>query len=380
MIAHYVPGFKAGGPVRSVANLVDHLGDDFHFRIITSDRDLGDDRPFEGIVRDEWVQVGKALVYYASPRTMTMRGVCRIMRTTSHDLVYLNSLFATHSAIEPLVARKLGLVSRKPFIIAPRGQFSAGALGIKPIRKKAFIQAARLTGMLDQVTWHASSEYEAKDIEAALPQTARKIVVAPNLPAAVGAEMLAVERTPGPLRLVFLSRISPMKNLSFALQVLSLVKVPVAFHIHGPSEDTNYRAECDALAAALPGHIEVHWHGTANPVDVPSFMANADLFFLPTLGENYGHVIAEALSVGTPVLISDATPWRNLARAGVGDDLPLGDPGPFVAAIERAAAMSPAARQERRELAFNFARVRNGSAADVEANMKLFARALGTVN
>ena len=55
-------------------------------------------------------------------------------------------------------------------------------------------------------------------------------------------------------------------------------------------------------------------------------MAANDLFFLPTRGENFGHVIAEALSVGTPVLISDQTPWRKLAAVGLGHDLPLAVP------------------------------------------------------
>ena len=56
------------------------------------------------------------------------------------------------------------------------------------------------------------------------------------------------------------------------------------------------------------------------------------MFFLPTLGENFGHVIAES-----PVLISDQTPWRNLKNHGVGWDLPLNDPDSFRKAIVESA-------------------------------------------
>ena len=42
-IGSYLPGYKAGGPIRSVANLIDALGDDFEFRVVTSDKDLGED-------------------------------------------------------------------------------------------------------------------------------------------------------------------------------------------------------------------------------------------------------------------------------------------------------------------------------------------------
>jgi len=62
------------------------------------------------------------------------------------------------------------------------------------------------------------------------------------------------------------------------------------------------------------------------------------LFVLPTLGENYGHVIYEALSAGDPVLISDQTPWRGLEKEKAGWDLPLKEKDKFKNALRQAAA------------------------------------------
>jgi glycosyltransferase involved in cell wall biosynthesis len=56
---------------------------------------------------------------------------------------------------------------------------------------------------------------------------------------------------------------------------------------------------------------------------------------LPTLGENYSHVICEALSAGCPVLISDRTPWRNLQDKGVGWDIPLEEEERFRAVLQQ---------------------------------------------
>ena len=42
----FLPAYKAGGPIRSIANLVDNLHADFDFYIVTGDRDLGDKNPF----------------------------------------------------------------------------------------------------------------------------------------------------------------------------------------------------------------------------------------------------------------------------------------------------------------------------------------------
>ena len=44
---------------------------------------------------------------------------------------------------------------------------------------------------------------------------------------------------------------------------------------------------------------------------------------LPTLGENYGHVIVESFSVGLPIILSKKTPWLNLASKHLGWDLDL---------------------------------------------------------
>src|SRR5690606_28517319 len=101
---------------------------------------------------------------------------------------------------------------------------------------------------------------------------------------------------------------------------------------------------CEKLVAQLPPHIEISWRGEVDPVDVPRIMAAHDLFFLPTRGENYGHVVAEALGAGVPVLLSDRTPWRGLAALGVGHDLSLAEPSIFVSEIERMAAASPRER------------------------------------
>jgi glycosyltransferase involved in cell wall biosynthesis len=56
---------------------------------------------------------------------------------------------------------------------------------------------------------------------------------------------------------------------------------------------------------------------------VSNCLGRHGLLFLPTAGESFGFVILEALLAGCPVLISDRTPWRNLAEKVIGWDLPV---------------------------------------------------------
>jgi glycosyltransferase involved in cell wall biosynthesis len=67
--------------------------------------------------------------------------------------------------------------------------------------------------------------------------------------------------------------------------------------------------------------------------ELMSEMKKHHAFILPTLGENFGHSIYEALINGLPVIISDQTPWRNLENKKVGFDIPLADSKKFVDAI-----------------------------------------------
>lgn len=379
LLSHYLPGYRMGGPLRSVLGLVDQLGDEFAFRILTSDRDLGDKEPYPGVARGAWRDFGAATVYHAPPEQLSLPGMARIIGSTPHDLLYLNSFFSPRFTLQPLLARRTRQIPRRPLLLAPRGEFSSGALAIKGVRKQLYLSVGRACGMFDDVCWHASGPQEAEDIGRALGPCASPIHVASDL--LTRPAELPPPPTPrlgnAPLRVVFLSRITPMKNLDFALRVLGMVREPVAFSIYGPPEDQLYAMQCRKVADALPPHVSVRWHGSVPPAEVAGTLAKYDLFFLPTRGENFGHVIAESLAAGTPVLLADTTPWRGLESAGIGYDFPLAAPERFVAAIEAMASESSEISLTRRERAFRFAAERQRDGADILANRLLFRTALG---
>jgi glycosyltransferase involved in cell wall biosynthesis len=60
---------------------------------------------------------------------------------------------------------------------------------------------------------------------------------------------------------------------------------------------------------------------------------NAELFVLPSPSENFGISVAEALSVGIPVIVTKGTPWRNLESLGAGWWIDIGV-DPLVACLE----------------------------------------------
>jgi glycosyltransferase involved in cell wall biosynthesis len=341
-VGHYLPGYKAGGPIRTLANMVDRLGDELEFKIVTADRDFEDTKAYLEIKVDDWNRVGKAEVFYMSPRMQSLKEFKKILCSTGCDVIYLNSFFSPDFTIKPLLLRRLRLIPDKPLIIAPRGEFSPGALGLKSLKKRVYIMVAKAFGLYLGVVWQVSSEHEGADIRQWFGRGV-PVVVAPNLPPVIhSADELPPKnkKTAGCLKIIFLSRISRKKNLYGTLKMLKKLNGKVECNIYGPMEDKLYLAECQNIISSLPENIEVLYCGSVAHDRVNAVMRQHDLFFLPTLGENFGHVILEALCAGCPVLISDQTPWRDLKEKGVGWDLPLDRPDLFQDVLQKCVDMN----------------------------------------
>jgi glycosyltransferase involved in cell wall biosynthesis len=106
-----------------------------------------------------------------------------------------------------------------------------------------------------------------------------------------------------------------MKNLDFLIKVLEKVKNKVLLNIYGPIEDKDYWKKCKNLISNQPLNVRIVYRGVALPNKVNSIFSKHHLFILPSRGESYGHVVAESLTVGTPVLISNKTPWKKLKNS-----------------------------------------------------------------
>ena len=113
--------------------------------------------------------------------------------------------------------------------------------------------------------------------------------------------------------------------------------------IYGTPEDAAYldacRSKLDQLKNSRP-LFSWEYKGEADSEKVPELFAEYDAFLFPTLGENYGHVIAESLSSGCIPVISDTTPWLDLDEKGCGYVCPLEDKQAYAKALDELAAMS----------------------------------------
>lgn len=365
------PSDEATGPVQSLLELADALSDEFHFRVIARDSKFS--LHGESRAAPAWERCRSVERYCCSMAWWGARGFARLLRSTPHDILMLNGFFDPEFTIPALLLRHVGLVPRRPTILAPRGEFSKGALELKSARKQTYLNVVRGLRLIDGVWLHATGEQEANEIRAACPWASR-IAVAPNIrllrpPPARGQ----LDGANVPLRLVFMSRVDRKKNLDYALQVLARIQVPVVLDIYGPISDDAYWAECERMIARLPDRVKARYQGVIPHNAVCATLAGYDLFLLPTRGENFGHAIFDALEAGLPVLISDRTPWHDLGDAGYA--LPLVEPAAFQVAIEGYARLGPAERAVMRRAARSAAEsaIKEGDAVGRSRSMLLEA-------
>lgn len=377
-IEHYFPGHKSGGPARTIINMVETLGAEFNFLIVTSDRDIGDLHPYDNIQINQWVKNGNAQVFYASPEMLSFRGFKEILSSTKFEVVYLNSFFNIKTTGKILVLRLLGLMDRVPVIIAPRGEFSAGALKIKAVRKNIFIWVVKKLKIYKNLIWQASSADEERDILYKISDSKKLTTfVAPDMTRKFDLAKVIYKgeiQADSPRKLVFVSRICRMKNLQYLLMLMSRVSGRIKLSIYGPVEDILYWGTCQDIIKNLPENIEVIYHGDVSPNSVPEIFSKHDVFFFPTLGENFGHVIYEALASGTCVVVSDKTPWIGDSSEAI-EVIPLSDEFKWVLAIEKWLHMTKEDLNDKNRAAITYAHnyVNNSGSIQASRNMFYFA-------
>jgi len=310
----FFPGSQAGGPIQSLISFMKNSSETFY--VITRNTDLNSTIPYSNILSNSWQTSFQEniQVFYLNENSLTEDFILKIYNEINPDRIYLNSMWSPKFTLLPLKVFRKKNISEK-IVLAPRGMLKPAAFKQKGFKKKLFLLFSKFTGIYSNIIWHATSEIEESEILQKFPKA--NIRIAPNISnAQISARKKEIA---SPFRILTVGRISPEKGYLEAMEAIRYLKpeIPVNWDIVGLKENTDL-VEAIQMLANESSAVQITLHGHKNQDELQMFYENAHLFFLPSRGENYGHAIAEALSNGIPVVISDQTPWKNLEEAKAG--------------------------------------------------------------
>lgn len=357
LIDWYLPGYRAGGPIQSVHNLVQALGDEHEFFILTTDHDHGSDAPYTEVPSDCWVaRTDGSQVYYFSEEGLTSETLFTLLDEGSFDWLYVQSMYSQSFARWPLQWYQRRRNHRhSQLLLAPRGMLQAGAMQQGYWKKRLYLLALRWLGFTREVIFQATDAQEVSDIRRYFGRNA-PVRLASNLPRQTQTEWDPLPKTSGEVRWVFSSRIHPKKNLPHLLRLMPQLQGHIQLDLFGAIEGDAHRSELERLIAALPAGQEVRFMGTLPSAELLVALSDYHFAVLPTRGENFGHAIFEAMLAGLPVIISDQTPWRGLSTRQVGWDLPLAQGQVWLDALQQSIDMDNDSYRRWSRSAWQFAR------------------------
>jgi glycosyltransferase involved in cell wall biosynthesis len=312
----YPPAFRAGGPARTLEALVEVAPAKFNSWVIAPNRDLGSKVDLDVQV-NSWNSIGNISTKYI--REHKLFQAFRQISSTKNlrpQLVYVNSFSHPVFALMPYVLFASGTWPNALLVVAPRGEMDPNALNVKGAAKKIIIWLLKTTGFAKKMIWQASNEREAVHIKNVWGPHTSIIIREDETSLPFSAD--SPKAHDATLRFGFVSRIVPNKGVLEAIQAVLTLEVPVQLDIYGPEEDATYVEKCRALASTATSKCIISFNGPINHSQVRTTLASFDAFVFPTYFENFSHAIAESLSVSTPVISPDTTPWTNVLAHGGG--------------------------------------------------------------
>lgn len=335
----YLPSKRCGGPVTSIRNTVNACFDEYDFYIVALNHDFGEIKKFEGI-SEGWNQVGNAKVKYIDDHyyDFNKSRLNKLLEEIKPDLIWFSGIL--HPEIK-LITMRLSRKLNIPVLFSPRGEVSKDRVtNLKAYKKIPYLFLAKHMGFYKGAWFHATSDDEKEGLIQYIGASEEKINYVRNISVIPEDYRNDYKKIKGEVKLAFISRIHEVKNLKFAIEVVNnLIDISVKFDIYGPIESKEYWEECEKEISVLPENISVNYCGVLTPDEVGKVFSNYDGFLFPTFNENYGHVIAESLANGCPVILSKATtPWDDLDKIA-GYICDLNNKTEFIDAIKKIAKM-----------------------------------------
>ena len=299
IVPSYKPAYIYGGPIRSISVLCEALSRHYQDVEVFTTRANGTTEL--NVISGNLYLIENVKVRYFSrwtkDHTNFSPGLLRhlFLNAGKYDTIHIHSWWNLVTIPSAFICLLKGI---RP-VLSPRGSITQYTIDHRKSGVKRLIHFMIGRRLLERATIHSTSIREDHEVGRLVNNVRRYII--PNI-LELPEKQFDFEEDPNSLRLIFLGRIDRVKNLEFLLkEVTEHVNIPFTLTIvgHGPTE---YVETLKQLVREFPN---IKWLGEVDGKEKFKLLALADLLLLPSHTENYGNVVIEALSQGTPAIVSD---------------------------------------------------------------------------
>lgn len=227
-----------------------------------------------------------------------------IFVTENPDIVHINGIWLPQTFLVQQVAQKLGI----QVILSPHGMLESYILNRHPLKKKLALALYQHKAITTADYIHATAQSELDQIRKLGYHQPAYII--PN-----GIEVSEIKQKTEwrPVRnILFLSRVHPKKGLELLIEAVEALKAQVFTITIAGEGDKDYVESLKKLCLQKGVANHFQFIGSVYGDRKWELYEQSDLFILPTYSENFGIVVAEALSTGLPVITTTGTPWQEL--------------------------------------------------------------------
>jgi glycosyltransferase involved in cell wall biosynthesis len=308
IIGRFLPNYLDGGPIKTIFNLTFFLHKKINFKIVTSPFERGSKATNPKISKiNEWLKETYYDIIFLKNGVFSLKQLMKNVFMFNDD-VYLCGLYSPYTFLSLLIY----FFTRKKIkvYIAPMGDLNPKLIKIKSFKKNLYLFILSLFGLTKKVMWSCSNEEEETFVKKYFPSA--KTIVASDIPShSLNKYSIKSKTVFSPIKIVFFSRIIENKNLLYAIDLISkLNPVQYSFHIYGDTPDLNYWNKCKQQL--VNKSINYKYYGPYNSLELSEFLVDKHFFIFPTFGENFGHVVFEALSYGVVPIMTNLPHFKSL--------------------------------------------------------------------
>lgn len=263
----------------------------------------------------------KTTIFPLSPphayATSLKLGAALLRRVGEFDVVHVHSLYLFHGLVACAAARRCGV----PYVVRPHGTLNPFHRSIRSGRKAVYTRLVERRNLELAHGVHCTSEDERRHVEAAFPR-ARTFVVPNGVSAPRGdGAPIALPDFASRRLVTFLGRLTAKKRPVLLVEGFASVAAEhgdTHLVLAGP-DDEGLGREIVQRAHELGIGDRISMPGLLDRGDAWALLARSAAFVLPSVDENFGVAVVEAMASGVPVVVTDGVALhREVAEHGAG--------------------------------------------------------------